>query len=170
MLLTRSSGPQVKAREVPEGYDISVQTRDIFQAPSAVFSRALVQGLEEGQLSGEGFLAIQQQPGVYVANSSADLSIKVLLQEVQPKTVAIARLSLVDTDTHAGASLALEDGSKLQVATVQMPSCRCEPLCCTTMSNKMDGFSFCILNILCDILYTMLQMCVCVMSSAQFDI
>ncbi|KAL3146998.1 hypothetical protein ABBQ38_014965 [Trebouxia sp. C0009 RCD-2024] len=114
-LASSTKGPQATAGKPFDGSKTPPQIRDTFQQPSAAFAQSLMHGVEHGQLSGEGFLAVQQQPGVYVASSSGDANIQQMLRELHPQVVAIAVLRHADTEQPAAGNLLLQDGSKLQV-------------------------------------------------------
>lgn len=121
------TGAQATAGKPTNGSNTALQIRDTFQQPSAAFAQSLIHGVEHGQLSGEGFLAVQQQPGVYVASSSGDANIQQMLRELHPQIVAIAVLRHADTEQPAGPSLLLQDGSKLHVGALILCLRSCFP-------------------------------------------
>ena len=94
----------------------SPDTVESFQKPSAVFDEALLQGIQQDQLTGQGFLAVKVKPNMYISSPTADYNIKLLLHELQPKHVVLACLRPIGMHLSAGCSLTLEDGRKLQVS------------------------------------------------------
>lgn len=104
---------------VPEPQELTPDMVEHFQQPCAVFSQVLLQGIQQDQLTGQGFLAVQMQPGTYVGSPAADHKTKLLLLELQPQLVALACLQPTGAQIMAGSSIALKDGTQLQVSLLK---------------------------------------------------